>query len=82
MRIKHRMKKNSLKMYDKWSVLRVETIKNNPRESKIYRKVEQREKRVTRWVPMGKSVFHLYRYAEAMRVIWGHYRHLYPSTIV
>ena len=40
-RIKHRMKKNSLKMYDKWSVLRVETTINNPREFKIYRKVER-----------------------------------------
>jgi hypothetical protein len=62
-RIKHRMKKNSLKMYDKWSVLRIETTINNPREFKIYRKVERYGKKVMRWVPMGKSVFNLYRYA-------------------
>lgn len=66
-RIKHRMKKNSLKMYDKGSVLRVETTINNPREFKIYRKVEQYGKKVMRWVPMGKSVFNLYRYAEVSK---------------
>jgi hypothetical protein len=36
-RVKHRMKKNSLKMYDKWNVLRVEMTINNPREFKAYR---------------------------------------------
>ena len=66
-RIKHRMKKNSLKMYDKGSVLRVETTINNPREFKIYRKVERYGKKVMRWVPMGKSVFNLYRYAEVSK---------------
>lgn len=67
-RIKHRMKENSLKMYDKWSVLRVETTINNPREFKIYRKVERCGEKVMRWVPMGKSVFNLYRYAEVSKV--------------
>ena len=43
-RIKHRMKKNSLKMYDKGSVLRVETTINNPRAFKIYREVERNER--------------------------------------
>ena len=47
-RIKHRMKKNSLKMYDKWSVLRVETTMNNPREFKIYREVERCGEKVMR----------------------------------
>ncbi|UJS21708.1 MAG: hypothetical protein L3J18_05205 [Candidatus Brocadia sp.] len=67
-RIKHRMKQNSLKMYDKWSVLRVETTINNPREFKIYRKVERYGKKVMRWIPMGKSVFNLYRYAEVSKI--------------
>lgn len=67
-RIKHRMKKNSLKMYDKWSVLRVEMTINNPREFKIYRKVERCGKKVMRWIPMGKSVFNLYRYAEVSKI--------------
>ena len=67
-RIKHRMKENSLKMYDKWSVLRVETTINNPREFKIYREVERCGEKVMRWVPMGKSVFNLYRYAEVSKI--------------
>ncbi|UJS21480.1 MAG: hypothetical protein L3J18_04020 [Candidatus Brocadia sp.] len=72
-RIKHRMKKNSLKMYDTWSVLRVETTMNNPREFKIYREVERCGEKVMRWVPMGKSVFHLYRYAEVSKSANGRY---------
>jgi hypothetical protein len=37
-RIKHRVKANSLKMYDKFgAVLRVETTINNPRDFKVYR---------------------------------------------
>jgi len=64
-RIKHRMKKNSIKMYDKWNVLRIETTINNPREFKIYRWVTRSDgEMLQRWVPMGKSVFNLYRYAE------------------
>ncbi|BBO15881.1 conserved hypothetical protein [Candidatus Brocadia pituitae] len=67
--MKHRMKKNSLKMYDKWSVLGVETTMNNPREFKIYRKVERCGKKVMRWIPMGKGVFNLYRYAEVSKIV-------------
>ena len=63
-RIKHRMKNNSIKMYDKWSVLRIETTINNPREFKIYREVERGGKKEMRWIPMGKSVFNLYRYEQ------------------
>jgi len=37
-RIKHRVKANSVKMYDKFgAVLRVETTINNPRDFKVYR---------------------------------------------
>lgn len=63
-RIKHCMKNNSIKMYDKWSVLRIETTINNPREFKIYREVERNKKKEMRWIPMGKSVFNLYRYEQ------------------
>ncbi len=80
LRIKHRMKKNSLKMYDKWSVLRVETTINNPREFKIYRKVERCGKKVMRWIPMGKSVFNLYRYAEVSKI--AHERYLAALSAV
>lgn len=63
-RVKHRMKRNSLKMYDKWSVLRVETTINNPREFKVLRVKETAEGEQRRWVPMGKCVRHLWRYAQ------------------
>jgi hypothetical protein len=40
-RIKHRVNRNSIKMYDKQgSVLRVETTINNTREMKVYRRVK------------------------------------------
>jgi hypothetical protein len=61
-RIKHRMKKNSIKMYDKYSVLRVETTINDPREFKVYKEIGKDS--IKRWVPMGKSISNLYRYAQ------------------
>ena len=60
-RVKHSIKRNSLKMYDKNSVLRLETTINNPSEFKI---CEQTEDGKLRWVPMRKGVSNLYRYAE------------------
>ncbi len=60
-RAKHSMKRNSIKRYDKSSVLRVETTINNPSEFKICRKTEDGK---LRWMPMGKGVSNLYRYAE------------------
>ena len=65
-RIKHRMKENSIKMYDKYSVLRVETTINNPREFKVYKKSTV-EGKPDKWVPMGKSISNLYRYAEVSK---------------
>lgn len=63
-RIKHRMKSNTIKMYDKYSVLRIETTINNPKEFKIYREVNSKDGPVMRWVPMGKSIANIYRYAQ------------------
>jgi len=60
-RIKHRIKANSIKMYDKWSVLRIETTINNPREFKILKTVEGK----WRWVPMGKGVANMWGYYQA-----------------
>lgn len=67
-RIKHRMKKNSIKMYDKFSVLRIETTINNPREFKIFRLVNRKGKPTKAWTPMGKSVFNLFRYAQVSKL--------------
>jgi hypothetical protein len=60
-RAKHTMKRNSLKLYDKGSVLRVETTINNPSEFKICR---QTDTGLLRWAPMRKGVSNLYRYAD------------------
>lgn len=64
-RIKFKMKSNSIKMYDKFSCLRVEMTINDPREFKVYKDVRHQDGTASkRWVPMGKSISNLYRYAE------------------
>jgi len=63
-RVKHRMKRNWIKMYDKWSVLRVETTINNPSEFKVLRVVDTPEGRTRKWKPMGKGVANLWRYLQ------------------
>jgi len=51
-------------MYDKWIILRIETTINNPAAFKIYNTVTRKGQQVQAWVPMGKSVSNLYRYAD------------------
>ena len=64
-RIKHRMKNNWLKMYDKFGlVLRIETVINNPREFRVRRWRTREGRRELAWCPMNKSVINLYRYRE------------------
>jgi len=63
-RVKHRVKKNSIKMYDKWSVLRIETTVNNPLEFKVYRQVIRKGKKTKAWVTMGKGITNLYALAQ------------------
>ena len=64
-RIKHRVKNNWLKMYDKFGwVLRIETVINDPREFRV-RRLRTREGRPEMvWCPMNKGVINLYRYRE------------------
>jgi hypothetical protein len=62
-RIKHRMSRNWIKMYDKFGhVLRVETVINQPREFRVRRRVTRNGRRVSCWVPMIKGVRHFFRY--------------------
>jgi hypothetical protein len=62
-RIKHRMKNNWLKMYDKFGwVLRIETVINNPREFRVRRLRTREGRREMVWCPMNKGVINLYRY--------------------
>jgi hypothetical protein len=56
--VKYTVKTNSIKMYDKGTVLRVETTINKPSEFKVYDSKKQR------WKPMGKSVANIYHFAE------------------
>jgi hypothetical protein len=64
-RVKHRMKRNWIKMYNKeGSVLRVETVINQPDEFKIRRRVRRNGRHVMAWVPMRKGVAFLPRYRQ------------------
>lgn len=65
-RVKHRVKLNSVKMYDKQgSVLRVETTINDPHGLKVYRPKEgDGEDAAKKWRPMRKGVADLHRRAQ------------------
>lgn len=64
-RVKHRMKGNWIKMYDKHGcVLRVETVINHPYEFRVRRQGIRRGRQVVDWFPMQKRVTNLWRYAE------------------
>jgi hypothetical protein len=68
-RIKHRMKDNWLKMYDKFGLLlRVETVINNPREFKVRRRRERDGRPTMVWCPMNKGVANLPSYQRVARV--------------
>lgn len=64
-RIKFRIRRNAIKLYDHLNVLRIETTLNNPAEFKILTSSENAEgKPVCRWSPMRKGVSNFWRYAE------------------
>ena len=65
-RIKHRVKNNWLKMYDKFGqILRIETVINQPREFKVRRRrLRGRGRSQMRWCPMNKGVANFYHYHE------------------
>jgi hypothetical protein len=66
LRIKHRLGRNTLKMYDKQgTVLRVETTLNDPRGLKVYRYKQGEERTGSRqWLPLRKGVADLARRAQ------------------
>jgi hypothetical protein len=63
--VKHWIKGNAIKMYDKHgSVLRIETVIRNPREFFVHRvRHKQDGREEVGWFPMNKGVANLYRYA-------------------
>ena len=62
-RIKHRVGRNHVKLYDKGSVLRVETTINDPRAFRVLRVKDGRRA----WGPMRKTVADLYRFYQVGR---------------
>jgi len=71
-RVKHAMKSNLLKMYNKTAwVLRIETVLNDPTEFRVRR--WQKSRRALTWQPLRKGVAWLWRYAEVSRSANGRY---------
>jgi hypothetical protein len=65
MRVKHRVDRNSIKMYDKQgSVLRVETTINQPSGFKVFRPKEGDEQGAKAWRTLRKGVADIHRRAE------------------
>lgn len=67
-RIKHRIKENWLKMYDKFAlVLRIETVINQPREFRVWRPCQRNGQEQMAWCPMNKGVANLRHYLRVAR---------------
>jgi hypothetical protein len=62
-RIKHRMNRNHIKLYDKGPVLRVETTINEPGQFRVLRVKDGHRS----WCPMKKGVVDLYRFYQVGR---------------
>ena len=74
MRIKHRVGRNWIKMYDKFGMLlRIETVINNLYGFLIRRHGTRKGKRVISWFPMTKGVTGLHRFAQVARSANHHY---------
>ncbi len=83
-RIKFKLKKNGLKMYDKGNNLRIEVTINNPNDFKVLKereKIVEHQKIETEkvWCPMGKSITNLYRYAEISKSIIKRFQEALPN---
>jgi hypothetical protein len=64
-RLKHRIRRNWIKFYDKWCVLRVETVINRPDDFRVLRFERDRKSRMHgRWMRMGKGIGNLRRYLQ------------------
>jgi hypothetical protein len=62
-RVKHAVKNNWLKMYDKFGLLlRIETVINQPREFRVRRKRTRNGIPQMVWAPMNKGVANFYQY--------------------
>jgi hypothetical protein len=74
LRIKHRIDKNSIKMYDKQdSLLRVETTINHVQDMKVFRRPEGQPDRPRAWLPLRKGVGDFRRRAQISQASNGRY---------
>ena len=82
-RIKFKINNNQIKMYDKGNNLRIEVTINNPRDFKVLKsELDDSTGEVIetkKWVPMGKSIANLYRYAEISKSIISRYMNALPD---
>jgi len=80
--VKHWIKRNALKMYDKdGRVLRIETVINDPKEFFVHRcRDKQDGTQEVGWFPMSKGVANLYRYAQVSQR--ANARYLEALTVV
>jgi hypothetical protein len=73
-RIKHRVKNNWLKMYDKFGqILRIETVINQPREFRVRRRRVRDGQQQMVWCPMNKGVANFYHYQVVARAANNRY---------
>jgi hypothetical protein len=81
-RIKFKINRNQIKMYNKGNNLRIEVTINNPKDFKVL-KTEKNEENgevieTKKWQSMGKSVTNLYRYVEISNSITERYINVLP----
>lgn len=79
-RVKHWLNDNSLKLYDKGSVLRSEVTLNNPRDFRIWRTSELNPKGDKSWRILRRTVADVPRRAEVSRA--ATHRHLQALAVV
>ncbi len=73
-RLKHQVKQNWIKMYDKFGhILRIEMVINQPGEFEILRWGTRNGARVRDWFPMAKFVANIGRYTEIAQQVLRRY---------
>ena len=73
-RVRHWVKRNWIKMYNKRGVvIRVETVINYPYDFKVFRNGIRNKKQVMGWYPLSKNVTYLYRYEQIARTANSRY---------
>jgi len=72
-RVKHWVNENSVKCYDKDSILRVEATINEPKDFRVWRGPENNPDGKKQWRPLRRSVADLYRRADVSRAATERY---------